>query len=169
MITYPSSELNDDLQISVAKTLKRKCCHFDEIFVIGCTESYQNDNFECSQWWKFRQNDDISLSVFKYKGAIINTYRKLHSENKDQMNIFLTHFSSSEPLNTFMATYVLDVMKSVTVFKMLLKMCSFDTVFRVSIHRTECRSLRRKRRCSWYRRDGLPWMSCTVNWVSSLC
>ena len=44
-------------------SLKRKCLHFDEIFITGCTESCQNDNFQCSQWWKFRQNDDIFVSV----------------------------------------------------------------------------------------------------------
>ena len=44
-------------------TLKRKCRHFDEIFITGCTGSCQNDNFQCSQWWKFRQNEDISVSV----------------------------------------------------------------------------------------------------------
>ena len=44
-------------------TLKRKCLHFDEIFITGCTESCQNDNFQCSQWWKFRQNYDIFVSV----------------------------------------------------------------------------------------------------------
>ena len=38
--------------------LKGKCCHFDEIFITGCTGSCQNDNFPCSQWWKFHQNDD---------------------------------------------------------------------------------------------------------------
>ena len=43
---------------------KRKCHHFDEIFITGCTESCQNDNFQCRQWRKFRQNDDISVSVF---------------------------------------------------------------------------------------------------------
>ena len=42
-------------------TLKRKCLHFDEIFITGCTESCQN---ECSQWWKFHQNDDIFVSVY---------------------------------------------------------------------------------------------------------
>ena len=45
-------------------TLKRKCLHFDEIFITGCTESCQNDNFQCSQWWKFHQNDDIFVSVY---------------------------------------------------------------------------------------------------------
>ena len=44
-------------------TLKRKCLHFDEIIITGCTGSCQNDNFQCSQWWKFRQNDDIFVSV----------------------------------------------------------------------------------------------------------
>ena len=44
-------------------TLKRKCCHFDEILITDCTESCHFDNFRCSQWWKFRQNDDISVSV----------------------------------------------------------------------------------------------------------
>ena len=44
-------------------TLKRKCCHFDEILITDCTESCHFDNFRCSQWLKFRQNDDISVSV----------------------------------------------------------------------------------------------------------
>ena len=43
--------------------LKRKCCHFDEILITDCTESCHFDNFRCSKWWKFRQNDDISVSV----------------------------------------------------------------------------------------------------------
>ena len=37
--------------------LKRKFLHFDEILITGCIESCQNDNFQCSQWWKFRQTD----------------------------------------------------------------------------------------------------------------
>ena len=36
-------------------------CLLDEIFVTDCTESPQNVNFPCSQWWKFRQNGDIYL------------------------------------------------------------------------------------------------------------
>ena len=46
-----------------ARSLKQKCRHFDEIFITGCTESCQNDNFWCSQWLKFHQNDNISVSV----------------------------------------------------------------------------------------------------------
>ena len=45
------------------QSLKRKCLHFDEIFITGCTGSCQNDNFQCSQWLKFRQIDDIFVSV----------------------------------------------------------------------------------------------------------
>ena len=46
-----------------ANSLKRKCRHFDEILITGCTGSCQNDNFQCSQWLKIRQNDDIFVSV----------------------------------------------------------------------------------------------------------
>ena len=47
-----------------AYTLKRKCHHFDEIFITGCTESCHFDNFRCSQWWRFHQNEDIFVSVY---------------------------------------------------------------------------------------------------------
>ena len=39
-------------------------CHFDKIFIIGCTRRCHNDNVRCSQWWKFFQNDVISTSVY---------------------------------------------------------------------------------------------------------
>ena len=54
-------------------TLKRKCCHFDEIFITSCTVSCQNDNFQCSQWWKCHQNEDISVSVNDNTGSCITT------------------------------------------------------------------------------------------------
>ena len=44
-------------------TLKWKYFHFDEIFITGCTESCQNDNFQCSQWWKIHQNSCHYISV----------------------------------------------------------------------------------------------------------
>ena len=44
--------------------LKWTCCHFKEIFITGCTRSCQNDNFLCSQWRKFPQNDDVFITVF---------------------------------------------------------------------------------------------------------
>ena len=49
--------------VHLGHELKWKCHHFDEI-IIGCTESCQNDNFQCSQWSKFHQNDNISVSVW---------------------------------------------------------------------------------------------------------
>ena len=60
--------------------LKRKCHHFDEIFVTGCTESCHFDNFRCSQWWKFHQNDDIFVSVgICTFWAVVESQRKVMS------------------------------------------------------------------------------------------
>ena len=47
-------------QLSVQPVIKFL---FDEILITDCTESCHFDNFRCSQWWRFRQNDDISVSV----------------------------------------------------------------------------------------------------------
>ena len=33
-------------------------------FFIGLHKSSQKDNFQCSQWWDFHQND-ISISVYE--------------------------------------------------------------------------------------------------------
>ena len=41
-----------------------ECHYFDEIFIIGCTGSCQNDNFQCRHWRKFLQNVNISISVW---------------------------------------------------------------------------------------------------------
>ena len=38
-------------------------CHFDDIFFTGCTESCHFDNFRCSQWRNFPQNNDISIPM----------------------------------------------------------------------------------------------------------
>ena len=56
-------------------TLKRKCRHFDEILITGCTGSCHFDNFQCSQWWKFHQNEDISVSVnFRVTGPLCEEF-----------------------------------------------------------------------------------------------
>ena len=34
-----------------------------KLFITGCTGSCQNENFQCSQWWKFRQIGAIFVSV----------------------------------------------------------------------------------------------------------
>ena len=44
-------------------TLKRKCRHFDEIFITGCTGICHVDNFQHSQCWQFHQNEDIPVSM----------------------------------------------------------------------------------------------------------
>ena len=58
-------------------TLKRKCRHFDEIFITGCTGSCHFDNFQCSQWWKFHQNEDISVSVIAHNQTICKQQRQI--------------------------------------------------------------------------------------------
>ena len=55
----------DCCRYTALQSLKRKCRHFDEILITGCTGSCHFDNFQCSQWWKFHQNEDISVSVMK--------------------------------------------------------------------------------------------------------
>ena len=41
----------------------RRCRHFDEVVVIGCTGSCQNTNFQYYKWQKNNQNDDIFVSL----------------------------------------------------------------------------------------------------------
>ena len=68
-------------------SLKRKCCHFDEILITDCTESCHFDNFRCNQWWKFRQNDDISLfqcCAAKQPSSSVNWLAKLDESQKSQ-------------------------------------------------------------------------------------
>ena len=60
----------DEIPLQRHHALKRKCRHFDEILITGCTGSCHFDNFQCSQWWKFHQNEDISVSVHYHDGVI---------------------------------------------------------------------------------------------------
>ena len=60
--------------------LKRKCCYFDEIFFSRCNASWQNDNFQCRQWWKFRRNDifvsasEVYISILVALNLFEETY-----------------------------------------------------------------------------------------------
>ena len=45
----------------MSSPFKQKC-HSDNIF--DYTEHCRSDSFQCSQWWKFCQNDDMAVSVF---------------------------------------------------------------------------------------------------------
>ena len=52
---------------------KRKCRNFDEIFITDYTGSCHFDNFQCSLWWKFHQNNiPVSLLIKK----ILETYSR---------------------------------------------------------------------------------------------
>ena len=48
------------------QSLKRNCRHFNEIFSTGLSGNCHFHNFRFSQWWKFRQNDKISISVVNH-------------------------------------------------------------------------------------------------------
>ena len=65
----------------ILTTLKWKCHHFDEIFIMGCTGSCYFDNLQC-QWCEFHQHEDITVSV--------NIH---HITNWDKMQTFSTLFS----------------------------------------------------------------------------
>ena len=56
LLLWPMCETIHLVQIHdgwVKTALKWKCCHLDGISITGCNASYQNDNFQCSQWWNF--------------------------------------------------------------------------------------------------------------------
>ena len=56
---------------------EQKCSYSDKIFITGCTESCHSDNFWCSLWWKFCQNDiSISVNVLEYWSGFINNVIK---------------------------------------------------------------------------------------------
>ena len=43
--------------------IETKMSSFDEILFNGYTGSYYFDNFQSSQWYKYHQNEDISVSM----------------------------------------------------------------------------------------------------------
>ena len=52
----------------------KKNGYTDEICIIGNTGSYPNDNFQCSQWRRFRQNADNSVLVLADAGLPVMKY-----------------------------------------------------------------------------------------------
>ena len=88
--------------------MKYKCmlkwkCHFDEIFITGCTRSCQNDNFWCSQWWKFHQNENISISLYTCtfdQFSMLGWHRWLksfHMEDMDLLILYIQHLGCWYP------------------------------------------------------------------------
>ena len=56
---------------------------FDEIFTTCCTGNCHFDNVRCSQWSKFDQNEDISVSMietYKITCSIFSGYMYCHQE-----------------------------------------------------------------------------------------
>ena len=70
-IIYSTNGWYRTIIIIITQTLKWSNHHFDEIFITGCARSCQNDNFWCSQWWKFHQNDHISVSMRVFKQGFV--------------------------------------------------------------------------------------------------
>ena len=69
--TAPNLNLVTILDLEMYVYPKRKCHYFDEIFVTGCIGSCQNDNFQCSQWWKFCQNDISCEMAFRWMSVYL--------------------------------------------------------------------------------------------------
>ena len=51
------------INLLIRSWLRQRCCHFDEISFASCIESCHFDNFQCSQWRKCHQNNEIVVSV----------------------------------------------------------------------------------------------------------
>ena len=67
-------------------SLKRKY-HIDEVLLTDCTGSCQNDNFPCSQWRKFRQND-IHVAVIERTESAIETEAKLEPKLEYKLDMY---------------------------------------------------------------------------------
>ena len=83
-------------------SLKQKC-HFDKIFITGCTESCQCDNSQCNQRLKFHQNYFIKIfSVQCLRASITfgDCYKGLypnHILNTNRTNLVYLYRISQSP------------------------------------------------------------------------
>ena len=81
-------------------TLKWKCLHFDEICITGYTGSCQYDNFQCTQWWKFRQIGDTSISENLELAEILRYHpHSIGIHDVEVKNILLIQVASEATLN----------------------------------------------------------------------
>ena len=89
-IFFRVATLNDGKSVwkLITPTMKRKC-HFDEIFIAGCTGSCHFDNFQCSHWWELQskchfrfKNDNLQCSLrWKFLQKDISFQWKYNCEN----------------------------------------------------------------------------------------
>ena len=91
---------------SYSSSLKQKCLHFDEILITGCTGSCQNDNFQCTQRWKFRQNDDIFVSVSESEVTTKNAKLTYAKPQKSTIKTELCVFWGTIPDNPIETTII---------------------------------------------------------------
>ena len=67
VIIWHKGKLVTSYFVRLSVWLKRKCCYFDEMFIIGCTGSCHFENAQCNQsrkWW-------ISASVFDRQAMLL--------------------------------------------------------------------------------------------------
>ena len=77
-------------------SLKWKC-HFDEIFLTGCTESCHYDNLWCCQCWKCHPNNNICVSVVMDMNCVCDDrWIKQVTYNRD---FLIAHYIGGSPLD----------------------------------------------------------------------
>ena len=102
------------LVVQSTTTLKQKCRHFDEIFITGCTGSCHFDNFQCSQWWTFHQNEDFSVSVkiAVLEVIVLNRQQIITCTNVDQgwgqIRICICKYKYKYKYGVFVFVFVFD-------------------------------------------------------------
>ena len=102
--------------IADPRAQKQKCHHFDEIYVTGCSESCQNDNFLCSQWQKFHQNDNISISVLNVWTWMVYTDYHAPAASLHAIEDLLKNISYHQYINNGDNSSVLSPKNDVIVF-----------------------------------------------------
>ena len=101
--------------IFIADPLKQKWHHFDEIYVTGCIESCQNDNFHYSQWQKFDQND-ISISVLNVWTWMVYTDYHAPASSLHAIEDLLKNISYHQYINNGDNSFALSPKNDVIVF-----------------------------------------------------
>ena len=86
-------------------SLKQKCRHFDEIFITGYTGSCHFDNFQCSQWWQFHQNEGLSVSVIE---AILTDFGRIGRYKIQRNTTVWANCIIIHPSSKFMADFFSD-------------------------------------------------------------
>ena len=68
---------------TIVQALKWKCHHFDEIFVTGYIESWQNDNVQYSQWCNFHKKTTFLFQRVSVKVPSKQWVNEPHTSTKN--------------------------------------------------------------------------------------